>query len=168
MKQLNNLNEILAYHLEAAYVAEKKIQKVLPASLPAIGHKKLAATFKKYLESSSDKRMKLKRMFGYLLVRPQSRKCKPVVGILDQMTAIVRSESACELRDVQLLGALLSLTRYKSSLYITAKLYSSALELNTVSALVNEVAGWENETYETLLKISSEGILQEAGEVGVA
>ncbi|MEJ0055585.1 MAG: DUF892 family protein [Bacteroidota bacterium] len=158
MKQFNNLNEVLAYHLEALYVAEKKIQKVLPACLHTIGHKKLQTQFKKYLESSSDKRMKLKRMFSYLLVKPQSRKCKPVVGILDEAMAITRSDSAAGLKDVQLLGTLLSLSRYKSSLYVVAKLYSSGLELKTVSALINEVIAWENETCETLLKISSEGI----------
>lgn len=153
-KYFNNLNEILAYQLEAMYVAEKKLQITLAECVQGISAKKLKNEFKKYLESSGDKRLKLKRIFSYLLIKPSDRKSKPVVKMLDELKAILGSSTSDELKNAQLVGSLKAISHYKVAIYSTSQMFSNELELKAVSDLLSEIIAWENETYDALTKIA--------------
>ncbi|CAN5384822.1 hypothetical protein BH09BAC3_BH09BAC3_14210 [soil metagenome] len=166
-KKFNNLNEILAFDLEAMYVAEKKIQRTLTDCIKKIAVKKLKNEFRKYQQSAADKRLKLKRVFAYLLVRPSDRKSKPIAKMLAELTAVSASKTCGELKDVQFLSTLRTVTHYKVAMYANARTYSDVLALTSVSDLLAEIIEWENNTYHSLGQIGVENVNLKAGKVGM-
>ncbi len=162
MKKFDTLNEILAYQLEAMYVAEKTLQVNLTDCTRMITNKKLSNEFEKYQQSSADKRLKLKRIFSYLLISPSDRKGKPILKMLKEMEAILLSSTSEELKNAQFLGALQAISHYKTAVYSTAKTYSEQLELTTVSDLLTEIIAWEAESYASLTRIAIDVVTREA------
>ena len=160
--KFKNLTEVLAFQLEGMYVAEKTIQKELPPSLRSVSSKKLKSEYKKYLESAADKKLKLKRIFSYLLIRPLDRKGTVIVKMLQQSQIIAKSPTTAGLKDAQLLSALRSMAAYKSSVYETARIFAEELELTTVSELLGQIISWETETQLALTRIALDGLTREA------
>ena len=160
--KFKNLTEVLAFQLEEMYVAEKAIQKALPRVIRTVSSKKLKIEYKKYLENTSDKRLKLKRIFSYLLIQPIDRKSKVMVKMLDQLQAVAKSKTTGKLKDSQLLSSLGSIAHYKFSVYGMARLFADELELATVAELLSQIISWEEETQLTITRIALEGLVQEA------
>jgi ferritin-like metal-binding protein YciE len=159
---LNNLNEALSYQLEGMYDAEKKLQKALPDCFNAATSQTLKNEIKKYFESTQDKRLKLKRIFSYLLVQPFNRKNNVIDKMLEDCQAISRQTNAKALRDAMLIGHLQEINHYKISSYGTAKAFASLMELQHVADLLGEVIAWEKETDQILTKIAMKEVNEKA------
>lgn len=159
---LNNLNEALTYHLEGMYDGEKKLQKALPHLFSYATSSVLKSEIKKYLNSVKDKRLKLKRVFSYLLAGPFGRKNKVIDKILKDGSKILECTRANELRDALLIGHLQGLVHYKISSYGIAKDFASRLDLQNVTDLLQEVLEWEKETDKMLTKIATKEVNKKA------
>ncbi len=147
--KLKNLNSTLTYLLEAMYDAEKRIQSDLPAlaksASPTI--RKVVTT---YLESSTDKRTKLKRIFSYLLSGPYKRKSRVTKGALAELEEIAEVYGPAALRDLLVVNAISSLAQYKFSAYQSAGDIAARLDLDEVAELITEIINWEREATQSL------------------
>jgi ferritin-like metal-binding protein YciE len=150
---IKSLNEALAYQLEGMYYAEKKLQKILPDLFDVATSRILKDEIKKYLRSAQDKRLKLKRIFSYLLVTPFSVKNNVINEMLKDSAKILKLTKTKELKDTLLMGRLQSIANYKISSYETAKAFASILELQNVIDLLQEVVEWEQDTGQAFTKI---------------
>lgn len=165
---LNNLNETLAYLLEGMYDAEKKLLKVVPDCLHLVTSRALKSEIKKYVESAADKRIKLKRIFSYLLAGPFGRKNKVIDRMLKEAGNILKFTSSPEVKDAMLIGCLQAINHHKISAYGTAKAFSVELELQAVTDLLTEVLEWEKETDQALTKIALKEVNGKAAALAVA
>ena len=150
---IKDLNEALSYHLEAMYDAEKKLQKAMPELIPMLTSRQLKSELKKYLESSRDKRIKLKRIFSYLLVGPYNKKNKVIEEMLSEVFSILEY-TISELNDVLVMVRWQALVQFKISTYSSAKVTADFLDLKKVSDLLAEILAWEKETDHSLSIIS--------------
>ena len=156
MKPLfNNLNDVLTYNLEGLYDAEKMLQKALPEITDHVNSSALLDEYKKYMVSASDKRIKLKRAFGYLLAGPFGRRNMPVREMISELTAISKNGSSTEIKDVLLAECLLSIIQYKISACASAVLLASVIESYSVADLLTEMVVWEKAAEQALSKIVS-------------
>src|SRR5688572_478270 len=129
MKKLTNLNEVLAFQLEGMYDAEKKLQHHLPLIAEGVQLHCLKEGINKYLERSSDKRSKLKRIFSYILVQKSNRKNKVVEMIFNETRDLAHQASESYLRDVIYVACLQSINHYKIANYRAALALALALNL---------------------------------------
>lgn len=160
--KLNNLNEVLAFHLEGMYDAEKKLQKALPHCSNDATSRALKNEIKKYLDSAKEKRLKLKRIFSYLLAGPFNRKNKVIAKILKDGVKVLKYTKAIALKDAILIGHLQAVNHYKISSYGTAKAFASMLKLKNVTDLLQEVLEWEKETDRAFTKIAMKEVNEKA------
>ncbi len=164
---LNNLNEALTYHLEGMYDAEKKLQKSAPDYTNCVTSRALKSEIKKYFESARDKRIKLKRIFSYLLAGPFGRKSKVIDKMLKDVDNILKYASSPELKDAMVIPSLQAIIHYKIASYGAAKAFAIVLELETVTDLLEEVLELEMESDRALAKIAIEGVNGKAAAINL-
>ncbi|WP_276370247.1 DUF892 family protein [Chryseolinea sp. H1M3-3] len=160
MKRLSNLNEVLAFQLEGLYDAEKKLQHAIPACSEGVTLNVLKDIINKYGEQAAEKRTKLKRTFGYLLVEPFKRKNKVIDTMLKDTHYMLEHAASDSLRQVVLLACFQSINHYKMAGYNAALAFAIKLNLDTVSDLLHEILEWEKETNAILTKIAFEELHQ--------
>jgi len=166
--KVNNLNDALAYQLEGMYYVEKKLQKALPDCINHATSRALKGQIKKYLDSAHDKRVKLKRIFSYLLTGPFDSKNKVIEKLMAEESKILKYTNNSELKDALLIGNLQSINHYKISVYGTAKAFALILELQKVVDLLQEVLDWEKEANQALTKIALKEVNEKAAALAIA
>ncbi|GHN02678.1 hypothetical protein WSM22_41670 [Cytophagales bacterium WSM2-2] len=152
--KLNNLNDALTYHLEGMYRVEKKLQKFLPDCFDQAASRALKNEVKKYLSNTGDKRVKLKRIFSYLLTGPFGCKNKIIDAFMEDQTSLQKYAMTSSLRDTMLIGNLQAINSYKISMYNTAKTFAMTLELQKVVDLLQEILELEKESEHAFAKIA--------------
>jgi ferritin-like metal-binding protein YciE len=155
MKKLTTLNEVLTFHLEGMYDAEKKttcdngLHRRSKIEYTQSGNQKI-------WRAGRGKRTKLKRIFSYLLVQPFKRKNNVIDSLLKDTHDLLNYAATDHLREAVLLACIQSINHYKIAGYNTALAFAIDLNLDTVADLLHEILVWEKETNNTLTKIAFE------------
>lgn len=165
--QIKTFQEALTYHLETMYYAEKSVQKTFKGLSRRLTTSALQMEVGKYLDGASDKRLKLKRIFSYLLAGPY-RKGNAVADQLlaEAKDAFQRSRSPL-LREALFIADLQNLIHYKIAAYGTAKAFAEQLGLATVTGLLDEILHWEKDADKALTKIALQVVNVRAGRLVV-
>lgn len=166
-RTLENMNEALTFHLENMYDAEKMLQKKLADFLPHIVSPALKKEWTRYCESTPDKRLKLKRIFSYLLSGPFNRKNPSMEEMLKEMKEVSKMTKG-PLRDVMLIATMHQIIHWKIAAYGTARALAMVMELQTVTDLLEEIVQWEKEADAILSRIAEKHVNQKAFDVVMA
>ena len=150
---IHDLNQALTYSLEGMYDAEKKLQQAIPGFTKNVTSPELKKALKNFVVNHKDCRVKLKRIFSYLLAGPFQRKNT----IMDQMVydamQSFRLSSQNELKDVMFVEHLLTINHYQLSTYHALKAKADFLELHAVSDLLEEIIELQKETQHELIAV---------------
>jgi ferritin-like metal-binding protein YciE len=134
----------LSVQLETMRNTEELIQSSLTGFARCLTDKQLKDLVKRYARSSRYKRLKLKRMFSYVLRGPFLIKGSPAKEVMRTMDDISK-KSVKGITDLLCASTLLGLVHYKVSIYQTAKEMAAYCALEEVSDLLNEILVMENE-----------------------
>lgn len=138
-RKIKSLHEILACQLEGLYDGEKKLQHYLHSRQSAIEGFALKEELQKFESHSSDARMKLKRIFSYLLMEPFKIKNNIISGFIKDLDIMTSCISDAHDREMFTRNSIHSINAYKVSAYSTALELSHKLALDQVSDLLNEI-----------------------------
>jgi ferritin-like metal-binding protein YciE len=158
--RLNSLNEMLTYQLESMYYAEKLIQKAMPELAQSLDSSDAAEIVSKYGESSSDKRLKLKRIFSYLLTGPFKGKEGAVENMIADSADILGMTRKGNCRDILVLSTLEAMSEYKVTSYNTALKIALQMELTKVTELLEDIISWEVESAQNMSDFLSKGLIE--------
>jgi ferritin-like metal-binding protein YciE len=161
---LRTLNEVLTFQLEGMYDAEKRIQKELPKWTSLLESADAAEIVSRYIENATANRLKLKRIFGYLLTGPFNRRNSPVEHMLAEGSEIARLTGKGNYRDILILSGLEGLHQYKVTCYHTALRIALQIELNKVSEMLEDMIFMEMESGQEM----SDFISREVTEIDIA
>ncbi|UII34662.1 DUF892 family protein [Fulvivirga ulvae] len=151
---ITNLTEALAYKLNELYSAEKKLQSAMLQCTEQVSSPALKSELLKYRESSGDKLLKLNRTYSYLMKEPGRCTDKVIDALINSMKQVLKATIPGEMKDILLVSCLKNINYYKMAGYETALVFSWELELDTASALLEEVLNWEKQTHADLSQIA--------------
>jgi len=162
-RNVNTLSDALAFQLNNMYDAEQKLQQEIGpcCRFPTFLH--LQNEMNKYIEQSSNKIIKLERIFNYLMEEPGGISNAIIDKMLEDTQAVLKMADSSSLRDVLLTSSLLAINHYKLCVYSCAQVIALKLEIETVSDLLSEIVHWEKETNKALSKIALEETVYEPG-----
>jgi ferritin-like metal-binding protein YciE len=160
---INNLYAVLTFQLEEMHDIEECIESELMILLQHISNAKLKSTVRQYVKSSKLKKIKLKRIFSYLLRGPFLRKGQLMKEIVKGLTDI-NKRSSDKAKDVLVATSLTNLIQYKLGAYQEALEMAACLELEEASDLLNEILLMENEPVLSLKEISGQLISELANQ----
>jgi ferritin-like metal-binding protein YciE len=158
--RLNSLNEMLTFQLDGMYYAEKLAQKALPDLARYLDSAEAAEIISKYVESASDKRLKLKRIFSYLLTGPFKRNDGLVEKVLAEAAEVIDTTTKGNCRDIMIISALEAMCEYKMTSYNTALKFALQMELTKVAELLEDVIAWEVEAAQEMSDFVSKGVTE--------
>lgn len=138
-RKLKSSREILACQLEGLYDGEKKLQHALHSMQSAAEGLVFKEELQKFESQCSDARMKLKRIFSYLLVEPYKMRNNIIGGFLKDLDGM--TSAILDRRDAEMFisTGIHSINSYKVSAYGSALDLSYKLVLDPVSDLLNEI-----------------------------
>lgn len=149
-KKVSNLHQALTFHLEGLYDVEKRLQKEIPKCAERVSSPVLQQIMKSYAKGSKERRLKLKRIFTYLLAGPYGRRCRVIDRMLKEAHETLDMVSADDLRDIMFQSCMQAIVHYKISSYNSAMAFALELDLNEVGDLLEEILETERETVRKL------------------
>ncbi len=164
---ISNHAKALTYLLEDMYDAEKKIQKNLPALESLITSSKLKSEVGKYHESAGDKRIKLKRIFSYLLVGRFGRENEAIHELLKESRVLGKVTVPSDLRDRMIIVSLQEINQCKIAVYEAALVLADQMNLVTVTELLEEILNWERETSSSFSRIGLQQLSKKTPQVSL-
>lgn len=150
--KLKNKTDVLTYEIEGMYYAEKKLASSLVAINEYVSSQEIKREIQKYAERASEKRLKLKRIFSYLLSGPYNRRNKVIESMMEECQATLSASSDFETNTTLIYHFLKLIMEYKTCSYGIAKTQALELELDPVADLLNEICEWEKEASRSLME----------------
>lgn len=154
---IKNLSQTLAFELEGIYDLVKLLQSDLSNAIKLIEDVETRNVFNDYRRSLGDQRLKLKRIFGYLLNGPYGRKSGGTIARWDEIGSHHMLPS---LRDLLFSTSLRQEIQHIINVYNDARFIAMRLDLDTVVQLIDEILDGEEAFALTLKRISSTQVNQ--------
>ncbi len=165
---IHTLQDTLAYQLEGLYYGEKRVADELEKIFSCPSAPRLQEEIRKYARSTSDKQLKLERIFNYLMHEPEPKKNKVVNKLLEDTAEMLSYTDSSHLRNILVVSCLQNINAYKVSALKIAYMFTLELELDAASDLLQQILEWELETGKALSRISIEEFNNTPGMLEVA
>jgi len=157
---IKNLNQVLAFQLEGLYEIVKTLQGDLSKVSKLVSDQEMRMVFNSYRQNLGDQRLKLKRIFGYLLNGPYGRKTSHSANAIAQWDDVGDMDMLPGLRDVLLATSLEFSIQHLATAYTSARYIAMRLELDIVVRLLDELIDSEEEFAQNMKRLSSTQINQ--------
>jgi ferritin-like metal-binding protein YciE len=148
-KMIKTLGDVLAMELSALLAGEVILKRKIEGIISDAPSGRLKEILQRYSESSGDKRLKLDRMFSYLMVEP-SLVNTSIDKLLDETLQRIKYILSDSIKTRVIISDFEQINHFKITAYKTALLYSLELELDTVPDLLHEIIEWERKTRKAL------------------
>ena len=161
-KVITKLEDVLALKLQDLYAGEIHIKEKVVELIPYADCARLQEILKKYTDSSDHKRLKLERMFSYLMLEPVIPDHSIIERLLAESVQKSKHVQDTKVKTLLLISDFQQINHFKITAYKTALLYALELELDPVADLLHQIVEWERKTE----KVLAELCLQEFSKVG--
>lgn len=154
---IKNLNQVLAFQLEGVYETIKQLQADISKVSKLTDDQETRMVFNSYRQNLGDQRLKLKRIFGYLLNGPYGRKGTHEDPGWDE---IADHNMLPSLRDVLFSTSLQQAVQHLINAFTNARYIAMRLDLDMVVRLLDEILDEEEAFAQTLKRIFSTHVNQ--------
>ena len=161
-KAIEKLEDVLSLELQSLYGGEKILKEEIQTILAFTVSETLKSVLTKYAESCDHKRLKLDRMFSYLMEEPSSNANIVISKLLEETLLRVKHTIPDKIKCLTLISGFQLINQYKITAYKTALMYSLELELDTVSDLLQQIIEWERKTEKALAELSNKEFCKSA------
>jgi len=149
-KAITKLEDALALELQSLYDGEMSLKEKIEEANRDTDCIELKEILKKYAESSDHKRLKLDRMFSYLMVEPSSQGSTIIGKLLDETVQRAKHTLSDKIKTPILISGFQQVNHFKIASYKTALQYALEVDLDTVADLLQQVIEWERKTEKAL------------------
>jgi ferritin-like metal-binding protein YciE len=138
MKTITNLNSVLAFQLEGIYEIIKNLQTAVPLVVKSTTDKSMQDLLRGYADDLAEQRLKLKRMFGYILSGPYQRKSGTIADAIIPFKEIAERNAEDSLRNILVITSMQAAIQFMITSYTDARYMAMRLELDTVVRLLDD------------------------------
>jgi len=160
MPSINNLIDLLRYHIQNLYAAEILQAKELPAIIEKAKNGSLKKALDHHYKITQEQKPRLEQIPNLLKqhladdtsIPPLSEDfiCKGVLGLIDEANEILGNDLNEDVTDAAIIASVQKIEHYEISLYGTAHAYAHELKLTKVEALLKEALDEEHDTDDLL------------------
>lgn len=164
-KNENALQGFFIDGLKDIYWAEKALMKALPKMRKAATTEALQSAIADHVEVTQTHVSRLEEVFELMELKPQAKKCEAMEGLLKEGESIVEeTEAGTSTRDVGIIMAAQKVEHYEIATYGGLAQLAKTLQLDDVSALLEQTLGEEKEADLLLTEIAENDINYQASE----
>jgi ferritin-like metal-binding protein YciE len=153
-KTIGTLQDALSYQLQGMLYAEDKLCDEFKACRHHITSPEVKSVIQAYIENTENVKLKLDRVFNYLMIEPERRKNAVITKMIDETQHLLTYTSSPHLKDILMIGCIKNINAYKTASYQTSYLMAVELQMDTPADLIQQVLEWEVNTGKALTKLS--------------
>lgn len=157
-----HLHEAFVEELRDALSAEKQITKALRQMARKASHDDLREAFEEHLEQTEHQIERLEKAFEMLDLKPRSKRCEGMSGIIDESKEIMDEDASPDAKDAMMIAAAQKVEHYEIATYGTLCAWAKILERDDICELLQETLDEEKQTDEKLTQLASEINLEAA------
>ena len=165
MAEITNLREAFLDELRDIYHAEKQLLKALPKMAKSASDVELRAALDTHLTETENQVSRLEQVFELVGVKPETRTCAGMAGIIEEGAKVLSLESGPTL-DAMIIAAAQRAEHYEIAAYGTVAAWAEGLGYSDAAELLRETLDEEKSADETLTGLAEAGINSAAGEPG--
>jgi ferritin-like metal-binding protein YciE len=163
---LDSLRDLLLDELRDIYSAELQIAKALPGLSRAARTPALRQALRDHLAETEQQIERLERIFNGLNVRGTGRKCRAMMGLLEEGADICDVDGSDVVRDAALIGAAQRVEHHEIASYGTAITHAEMMGLDRVADLLHLSLREEKRADEMLTRLAEHEVNRMALQVG--
>jgi ferritin-like metal-binding protein YciE len=153
---MENLRDAFIHELEDMLHAEKQLAKGLPRLSKAASDEKLRRGFEKHAEDTKNQISRLERVFQMLNVKPKSRKCDGMAGLIEEAATIMGEDADPEVMDALLAEAAQKMEHYEIATYGTLCTWAEELGYHDAVDVLKETLREEKDEDRKLTEVARE------------
>jgi ferritin-like metal-binding protein YciE len=154
------MRQLLVEEMQDLYDAEKQLVKALPKMVKAASNEELSEAFGSHLEETKGQVERLERAFEALDIRPKSRPCVAMKGLISEAREHIEANGKGALADSAMICAAQKVEHYEIAGYGTLKAWAEELGLDDVASLLRETLDEEKQADEKLSAIAGKVITE--------
>jgi ferritin-like metal-binding protein YciE len=136
--KLESLQDLFVDQLKDLHSAEVQLTKALPKMAKAAVSEKLRTAFTKHLQETEHQVERLENIFKQLDVSPKGKKCKAMVGLIEEGKELIDMDGDDHVKDAGLIAAAQRVEHYEMAGYGTVRTYAQLLGLEEAANLLQE------------------------------
>ena len=165
---INTLEELLVEELKDILGAEKQILTALPKMAAAASSAELRKAFEAHEKQTRRHVERLEKAFAALEVKPASKKCKGMAGLLEEGSERIEADMSEAVRDAALIAAAQRVEHYEMAAYGAARDFAKQIGRLDVAQLLQANLDEEGDTDRLLTQIAAFAVNIEAAQSPVS
>ena len=154
---MSMLRETFLEELADIYDAEKQLVKALPRMAKAAQNQQLREGFEQHLQETEEHVERLEQVFDNFGEKAKSKKCKAMMGLLEEGEELVREKSG----DAALICAAQKVEHYEIAAYGSLKSWARMLQEEDSAELLEETLEEEKSTDDKLTEVAESVVNEE-------
>ena len=137
------LRELLEDSLKDIYGAEKAITQAIPKMISNASTPELIDALTEHLEVTRLQATRLEKVFKSLGMRPESKKCEAMDGLIKEAEDMMKSTEKGVVRDAGIIASAQKVEHYEIATYGTLRTFANTLGEDEATALLEETLNEE-------------------------
>jgi ferritin-like metal-binding protein YciE len=159
---METLHDLYVEELRDLYHAENQLLKALPKMAKAATTPGLRAAFEEHFEVTRGQVNRLEKIFSDLDESPKGKKCKGMIGLVDEENDTVGDADTEAVKDAALIASAQKIEHYEIAGYGCVRTFARMLGYSDAEALLQETLNEEGEADKRLTELAEAGINHEA------
>lgn len=151
---LDSLHDLFVEELKDLYNAENQITKALPKMAKAAASDELRMAFEEHLKETEKQIERLDQIFEELGMNPKGKKCKAMVGLIEEGSEIIAEDGEDAVKDAALIAAAQKVEHYEIASYGTVRTYAELLGMDDAAELLQQTLDEEGATDKKLTELA--------------
>lgn len=152
---LNTLGDAFVDELRDVLSAEKQLVRALPKMAKGATSDQLRAAIETHLEETKTHVERVEAAFESIDLKPRSKKCEAMDGLLEEGSAILEEEAAPEVLDALIIAAAQKVEHYEIATYGTLCTWAKILGYGAALKLLKQNLAEEEAADQKLTEISN-------------
>jgi len=150
----STLQDAFVDELKDLLHAERQLSKALPKMAKCANSPALRAAFEEHLHQTNGHITRLEQVFQNLDVKPKSKKCDGIAGIIDEGEKLLKKDAEPSVQDAMLIAAAQKAEHYEIASYGTVCAWAGQLGNSRACELLGETLSEEKLTDDKLTKLA--------------
>ncbi|MBZ5585305.1 MAG: ferritin-like domain-containing protein [Acidobacteriia bacterium] len=153
-KKVGGPEQLLVEELQDLFDAEKQLVRALPKMAKAANDEELTNALRQHLEVTKGQVQRLEQVFQSMDMRPRSRPCKGMQGIVEEGQQVISEEREEGIQDSAICGGARKVEHYEMVSYESARSLAQQMGMRQAAQLLDETLREEIQTDKQLAQIS--------------
>ena len=162
MEQLNSLQNLLLHELQDMYHAEQQLVKALPKVAKKASSPMLKNAVEEHLRQTEGHVNRLEQAFQMLGQPAKTRKCKAMVGILDEVEETMKEKGTPETLDAAIIMSAQKVEHYEIAGYGSLAKWAERIGRRDLQNLLGQTLQEEKAADQKLTELAETGINQQS------